>query len=326
MSKQQTDIARTSMQNTILNLEKKYFGILYSVFNSDAFIDDLLIIEKEIRENYPKFKGTWNLKNKFKVPAERLVRHHIYTQLHDIITGIYPSPISSDLGVMTKDCILCIDVKTIDTVGNPVDIESTQVEPNQISFKNTNHLYIPTVSNLESIDHYTRRPVLTYVIKLIYTDDNYSFKLSRINKPTIVLVCVPNGELSNLFDYDIIQNFKTYSYYSKQDRPEYDVHYIPAQYCETNEQRKAYTMDYCVNTRKFQHMIIETDSKKKDAFFDAAHRVIWWLTSDNNRYAIKAIKGGSTARLKNEYLTDRYDANNVFWSGYKETIIVKEKQ
>ena len=76
------------------------------------------------------------MKNKLKVPAERLVRHHIYTNLSNLITGIYPSPISSDLGIMTSDCVLCVDVKTVDTVGNRVDIGSTQVEPNQISFQN----------------------------------------------------------------------------------------------------------------------------------------------------------------------------------------------
>lgn len=177
MSKQDTKIKRSNKQNEILDLEETYFGLLEGVFFSNKFQDDLLIIEKEIRENYPKFKDTWNLKNKLKIPAERLVRHHVYMQLHEKIKGIYPSPISSDIGIMMEDCILCIDVKTVDTIGNSVDINSTQVEPNQISFDNSKYAYIKTESNLESIDHYTRRPVLTYVFKIIYTDDNYSFKL-----------------------------------------------------------------------------------------------------------------------------------------------------
>lgn len=324
MGAQNSSVQRTAMQNKILDLEKKYFKILENVFLSDSFVEDLLIMEKEIRENYPKFKDTWNLKNKLKVPAERLVRHHAYTQLHNIITGIYPSPISSDLGIMTDDCILCIDVKTVDTIGNSVDIKSTQVEPNQISFLNTNHDYISTVSNLESIDHYTRRPVLTYVIKIIYTDDNYSFKLSRKDKPTIVLACIPNGELSALFDYDIIKNFKTYNYYTEQDRTEFKVHYIPSQYKDKRSLQE-YTHDYCVNTRHFQHLLIETDKQSKDAYFDAAHRVIWWLTSDQNKPAIKAVKSGSTARLNNDVLRERYDSSNHEWVGYIERTIHKEK-
>ncbi len=324
MGIQRTDISRTSMQNKILNMEKSYFKILENVFLSKSFIEDLLTIEKEIRENYPKFKGTWNLKNKLKVPAERLVRHHVYTQLHDIITGIYPSPISSDMGIMTSDCILCIDVKTVDTIGNSVDIKSTQVEPNQISFLNTNHDYISTISNLESIDHYSRRPVLTYVVKIIYTDDEYSFKLSRKDKPTIVLACIPNGELSELFDFDIIKNFKTYNYYTEQDRDDFEVHFIPSQY-KDKESQQHYVHDYCTTVRHFKHMVIETEAKSKDAYYDAAHRVIWWLTSHQNKPAIKAVKSGSTARLNNDVLKERFDSDNREWVGYIERTIHEEK-
>lgn len=92
MAQQDKNMSRTAMQNTILDLEKKYFAKLETIFKSDTFIGDLLLIEKEIRENYPKFKDTWKLKNKIKVPAERVIRHHIYMQLSDEIRGIYPSP------------------------------------------------------------------------------------------------------------------------------------------------------------------------------------------------------------------------------------------
>lgn len=78
MAQQDKNMSRTAMQNTILDLEKKYFAKLETIFKSDTFIGDLLLIEKEIRENYPKFKDTWKLKNKIKVPAERVIRHHIY--------------------------------------------------------------------------------------------------------------------------------------------------------------------------------------------------------------------------------------------------------
>lgn len=316
MPNQNLSVQKTEMQNKILELEKKYFTILENVFTSQAFIDDLLLVEKEIRENYPKFQNTWNLKNKIKIPAERLVRHHVYTKLHDIITSVYPSPISSDLGIMTDDCVICIDVKTIDTVGNSVDISSTQVEPNQVSFQNTNHKYIQTVSNLESIDHYSRRPVLTYVIKIIYTDDNYSFKLSRSDKPSLVLACIPNGELSNLFDNDIIKNFKTYSYYTEADKPCFSSKLIPAQY-DTPEKRRDYVEDYCVNTLNFPKTIVETDNRSKNAYFDVVNRCLWWETSINKKPAIRAVKSGSTARLSNEILKDRFDSKNNSWIGYK---------
>ena len=195
MPKQNKLYARTHMQNVILDLEKKYFSIIENIITSDAFINDLLLIEKEIRENYPKFQATWKLKNKIKVPAERVIRHHVYLALKNDIKGIFPSPISSDFGVRLDDCILCIDAKTLDTVGNSGDIRATAVEPNQLSFNNSNHPYIQSASNLESIDHYSRLPVLTFIIKLIYRDDNYSFSLARTTYPSLVLACIPNGEI-----------------------------------------------------------------------------------------------------------------------------------
>ena len=61
--------------------------------------------------------------------------------------------------------------------------------------------------------------VLAYVIKIVYRDDNTQFNISRTTnvggKPSIILVNIPNGELSNFFDKDIIVNFKTYKYYKE---------------------------------------------------------------------------------------------------------------
>lgn len=318
MNYQDTQKSRTQMQNRILDLEKKYFSIFEGILTSECFLSDLLTIEKEVRENYPKFQATWNLKNKIKVPAERLIRHHVYTQLHDIITGIYPSPISSDLGIMTDDCVLCIDVKTIDTVGNSVDIFSTQVEPNQISFDNSKRKYITTVSNLEPIDHYSRRPVLTYVIKIIYTDNNYQFSLSRGEKPSLVLACIPNGELSNLFNNDIIKNFKTYSYYSAADDDAYRPIFVAEGSTHSQKAKDDWTYNYCVNTMGLSAVKIRSDRGDKPAYYDAEHKCIWWLTSVNNKPAVGAVKSGSTARLYNEILRDRFDSNNGKWIGYKE--------
>ena len=317
MGFQDTQIKRTKMVNHILDLEKKYFNIIESIFTSKPFIDDLLLIEKEIRENYPKFQTTWALTNKIKVPAERLVRHHLYTQIHEYIKGVYPSPISSDIGIKVEDAILCIDVKTIDTVGNEIDIKSTQVEKNQISFKNTNYKYIKTTSNLESIDHYSRLPVLTFVIKIIYTDDQYSFKLSRENHPSLVLACIPNGEISHLFDNNIIKNFKTYDYYNETDKSCYKAIQVPKS-CTTSKMIKEFVQDYCVNERKFIQTTIKTDNIIKDAYLDVPNQVLWWQTSQNRETVIRAVKSGSTARLNNEMLQKRFDSNDSEWNGYKE--------
>lgn len=319
MPKQDISIRRTDMQNKILELEKKYFSKLEEVFTNEKFLHDLLFMEKEIRENYPKFASTWNLKNKFKVPAERIVRHYVYILLNDIIKKVYPSPISSDLGIQTNDCVLCIDVKTVDTVGNKVDIGSTQVEPNQISFKNTRHKYIQTSSNLDSIDHYSRVPVLTYVIKFIYTDDDYSFKLSRGPKPSMVLACIPNGELSELFGNDIIKNFKTYDYHNATEDAHFTSIPIPKEY-KNKKSREKYVEDYCLN-KGFSKIRVEGN---KPAYYDSEYNCIWWLTSEHKKPVIRAVKSGSSTRLFNDILKERYDSHNNLWCGYKELPIPEE--
>ena len=92
MSKQSTAIQRNDYENKILDLEKKYFEIIKNIVMHDDFKKDLALIEKEISDNYTKFDDLWNLKNKIKVPAERVVRHHLYVKMVDLIKGIMEIP------------------------------------------------------------------------------------------------------------------------------------------------------------------------------------------------------------------------------------------
>lgn len=71
MGLQQTDIMRNAYENNILNLEKKYFKLILEEIQSSDFKQDLLLIEKEIKDNYAEYRDIWDLKNKIKVPAER---------------------------------------------------------------------------------------------------------------------------------------------------------------------------------------------------------------------------------------------------------------
>lgn len=313
MSFQRTDLARTDFENMVLDLEKRYFGILLDVIRSKSFEDDLLLIEKEIRENYALYRKAWDLKNKLKVSAERLVRHHVYQHLSSQILGIYPSPISPDLGVKLKDCILCVDVKTIDTIGNANDIRSTALEANQNSFKNQKSR-IPYESNLLDIDHYSGLPVLTYIVKLIYSDNDYKFSLSRQEYPTLVLACIPNGQLSKLFDHDIIENFKTYDYYGEADGHYFKPFTIPDNLKE-KEQIKPHSDYIFVSQRGFVDI---TAQMGKISYYDPKKLTTWWLTSDSRRKVIAAVKSGGSVRYFNKYLLDRKDSANIKWKGYIE--------
>jgi hypothetical protein len=315
MSNQKIDISRDAFQNKILDLEKKYFNLLYDVISSDSFKEDLLAIEKEMKTNYGEYKLTWKSVNKINIMTERLIYHNIYTQLRNIIKGIYPSPISSDLGVRTDECILCIDAKTINIKTNKGDLSSTQLENNQCSFDNKGYLGVQTKANLKATDYFhdTELPVLTFVIKIIYSDDTHSFKLNKsASSPTIVLACIPNGELSELFDYNIIENYKTYNYYSETDGKQYSPIYFPDN--KSSEEIKEFITNECELKRNFILMKINN----KFAYLDPVTKITWWETSNGNKKCIRAVKSGSNVRVKNDYLKKRYDSKNQEWLGYNE--------
>jgi hypothetical protein len=307
MSKQSTEIQRDAYQNKVLDLEKKYFAIILGVLQSKEFNDDLLLIEKDISQRYREYEGVWNLKNKFKIPAERIVRHYIYTKLNNMICGVYPSPVSSDIGVKTADAIICIDIKTIDTNGNSGDIESTSVEQNQISFDNAEYRVVETRANLKPIDHYSSLPVLTFIVKLIYTDDTTSFFLARGCFPSIVLCCIPNGKLSNLFGKNIVENFKTYNYYTEKDNALFKP--IPLTETEKNDHALIETKMTNLGYKKYL-------AGTKPIYFDPRTRTSWWRVISKNKATVEAVKSGNTMRIDNETLRERFDGNNQPWTGY----------
>ena len=328
MADQDITITRTPAQNKLLDLEMTYYQKLETIILSkkttvtgiNGFQDDLLKIENEIKLNYGKLASTWNIKNKIKVAAERLVRHHIYLNMHKDIIGIYESPLSSDLGVELNDCILCVDCKTLDTKNNSTDISYTSVEANQISFNNKNHKYIKAASNLEQRARASRKPVLTYIIKIIYHDDNVNFDISRTTnigrKPSIVLTCIPNGELSNLFDFDLIQNFKTYKYYSEDDGKQYTPVNVPSA-LPAKQTPSQWAENYCLG-KGYTKTLIPKARGTKDVFWDAASSCYWVYTSESNKKKIRAINRGDSMRLNNNSLEKRFDSKNNPWSGYKE--------
>ena len=86
----------------------------------------------------------------------------------------------------------------------------------------------------------------------------------------------------------------------------------------TKEEQKLFVNDYCVNSKKFAPIEIILDGSTKPAYYDPQNHVIWWQTSDNNKPVIKAVKSGSSTRLFNEILTQRFDSSNTSWVGYKE--------
>lgn len=289
----------------ILNLEKKYFDLIFNTINSEVFKKDLLAMEKEIQDRYQDYEKVWNLKNKFDLPAERLVAHHIYrsTYLTKKITGMYTSAISSDIGIIVGDAVLSIDVKTNDLKGNKGDYNTITAEKNQISFDNSNYELIPTVSNLNAISRYRPHlPILTYVVKIGYFDDGHSFRLIKDNSkyPTIQLACIPNGRLSKLFDYNILTGFKTYKYSE-----------VPDQNIVVKDKEQA----MLIMEKNANYIKIEKESNL--TYRDIQTGDIWRYTSRKKLPIMRVLTGGNTARVDTETLKKRKDGNNQSWKGIK---------
>ena len=316
MAKQRVDVRRNDFENRVLDLEKKYFNIIKNIMMNNDFMRDLALIEKEISDNYTKFDELWNLKNKVKVPAERVVRHHLYVKMVDLIKGIFPSPLSSDFGIRTEDAVVCIDIKTIDTNGNDGDLKATSVEKNQTSFDNKNYPYISIPANLNSVDDYSRLPVLTYVVKIVYTDDGYSFRLCRDVYPSMVLTCIPNGKIAKLFDYNIVANCKTYDYYNVRNDGE---DFAPIEL--TNEEKLDINL---IDQKCISRGLTRLTEFTKPTYYDSKTRSIWWRTSFSNKPVVAPVKSGSSVRFSNNILKERFDSDNQPWEGYIEWNIPRQ--
>lgn len=325
MAIQNISYTRTNVQNNILELEKKYMDKIEEIFLSEEFINDLKRIEDQTREYYEILQEVWGKKNKIKEVSERLMRYYFYNKFET--KSFYPSPISCDVAVELDDVILNVDIKTIDKVGNSGEIFTTQFEHNQTSFINDNvdvSLPFPGFkinSNIRAVDPRTNKPVLTYLLKICYADDgNGTFNLcNNDDYPTIILTCLPNGTLSNLFDNNLFANFKNYIYYSK-------IHgYKPKKITEKSE--------YSNLTESDKYKIIENKTdipsswkrisgRSKIGYYDEEDKTVWFTVErkNGNHYDIylEAVKGGDTGRYNDSWLEERYDSQNERWQGQKK--------
>lgn len=318
----------TEDQKSILNLEKKYFEEIWNICTSDEFKKDLKEIETYISKNYYLLSKTWNLKNKIKIPAERLLRYHVYTKLKDKIQGIYPSAISGDMGFVMKDAIISLDAKTIDMKGNRGDYKYLQFENNQSSFKNkpldsclsTGYKGVLVDTYLPTYDEYKGKklPVLTYFLSINYIDNGKSFELNRdCTIGTIALKNLPNGELSDLFERDIVSNFKTYTYYKEKEG------YKPIEIGKFRSLSKE--LFYKLTENKVDRNWKKIDGRRKHGYYCAKDDVGWFPVSRKKEnetvYFLEAIKCGNTARVENEIIECRFDSDDNLWMGYRNIIV-----
>ncbi len=335
MSKQRIDIDRTSEQNKILDLEQKYMNIIEEIVTSKSFLEDLKAIEKETQEYYEFYQEIWGKKNKVKEVSERLLRHHIYLKFSGN-EKFYSSPISSDIALELDDVVLNLDVKTIDKVGNGGELSTTQFEHNQTSFINEKVLASGSFpgfvvkSNLNAIDSRTHKPILTFLVKIGYSDDGHgTFSFINSNTyPSIVVTCLPNGALSNLFNNNLFSNFKDYTYYNT-----IDGNYFKWRYITSKDEFTALS-----ESAKFNRIQTQTDIpdewKKvtwgsKVGYYDSNKRIVWWTADKKagNHWDIylQPVKNGNTARFNDSWLEERYNSKNEQWCGEHKYFKIYDK-
>lgn len=194
-------------EKRILNLEKKYMSTFEEILSSDLFQSQLIKMEDYVQRK----KIDWGKSNKIEVAVERVMRFTIYKTFleKDKIKGIYPSPISGDLGLILEDCIISLDTKTLDDKKNERDLDYFQLNHNQSSFNNYS---TPGQFNTQMLDFDEGLPILSYIIQIYYTtDDPKGIRLFDDNSNEVInLACIPNGLLSDFFCGNLFYNAKTY--------------------------------------------------------------------------------------------------------------------
>ena len=232
----------TLKQKKVLDLEKKYFDILFSIFSKQTFKNELRAIMNDINQNWRRIHTLWGKTNVVDLAVERHINYRVYNDplLQKHITSIYPSVISSDTAFVTKDAVINIDSKTISVDGNSDDWGRQVIGCNQTSFDNKLNFYakrkkikVPVTSLLK---HYHKsKPVLSFFLSTLYHIDEINQKDSwyddgkhpvkpyyskKTNDKTIVknefldnikFSCMPHYEISSLYNFDIVSGVKSYN-------------------------------------------------------------------------------------------------------------------
>ena len=157
--------------------------------------------------------------------VQRLLQFRLFSDklLKGVISGVYPSTISSDVAFVTADAVINIDTKTTRLETNKGDWNTQIVGKNQSSFKHLHHtppssLNVSSPVNFLLDTKFHNKPVLSFVLSFFYSYDQIKKRFSWCNtsKTNIKFACIPNGDLSKLYQDEIIYGVKQYINPSKK--------------------------------------------------------------------------------------------------------------
>jgi hypothetical protein len=305
----QISYPKTQDEINISNLEQFYYQDLLNEFKTDlTYNQSLLDIENWVQSNYQYF-GAWKNANKVKLAVQRLIANFCYAR-YQYFEKIYPSPISSDIAFETKDAIINIDSKTVSQSGNSGDFESLFFSPNQASFKhkgfgkalNTSNSYpgMPIHFAIPPLDPLTSKPIFTFFMMYKYLDKNSKFSWYRNNnEPNVKFICIPNGDLSGLFNNDLgIKGAKTYNYKK-----------IP------NPHGGNEVFDRVPLTHNFPPNSFKVKVATREGWYIPNLNETWLPWSHDRKKEYTNTSSASTCRIRFNILKKRYDPHGVIWNG-----------
>ena len=220
----------TDKQKNVLDLEKKYFDILFKIFSQQSFKNELRAIMNDINSNWERVHELWGKTNVVDLAVERHINYRVYNDplIKNLIESVYPSVISSDTAFVTSDAVINIDSKTVSVDGNAEDWDRQTIGCNQFSFDNKlnffatrKKMHVPVTSLLKSF--HKSKPVLSFFLSTLYHIDEINQKdswyddskhpekpyySSKTKDKTIIkdefldnikFSCMPHEEISSLF-------------------------------------------------------------------------------------------------------------------------------
>lgn len=109
------------------------------------------------------------------------------------------SPIGADLFFETTRAFVHIDIKTA-KLDNPSDYKGKiPISENQTSYSSENKSFNTNLPFYYNYGKETQKVCLTYVINIIYTEENSNFKIKAI-----FLISIPNGKLYPIYGDEVI--------------------------------------------------------------------------------------------------------------------------
>jgi len=196
-----------------LELEEKELQYLEKI--EEICRQNLDFILERLRSRFPLFSDWYNI---FRSTARRGYSATDLDKGAEKVFGYILSkldwkpvaiPIGSDFTYETEDAIIHIDIKTA-LESNPSDYKGViDIGENQTSFNPTISTFQPHLPTYYYKNTKKEKPCLTYIILIVHIDAHTVISNNIDQNPVLILlISIPNGELSNYYGTNVVRRGK----------------------------------------------------------------------------------------------------------------------